>query len=117
MPRVVRAQHAEPLSVQREPARGALVRKVDDLHEVATREAFIEREEPGASFVAVAHHRGELDVQVRAEPVPGLERVQQLLRGRGPEGVISQFVGQEFFLADELRLVAVPADAARPIVR
>ena len=34
VPRVVRAQHAEPLSVQREPARGALVRKVDDLHEV-----------------------------------------------------------------------------------
>ena len=56
-------------------------------------------------------------VEVRREPVHGLERVEQLLVGRRSERVGAHLVLEEGLLAQQRRRVAVVVDAQRPVVR
>ena len=114
---VVFAEDGEPLRVEAKPALGGFVREVNHLQKVSSGEALVQREESGLVALGVVDERGELDVQVCAEPVPRSKRAHEFLGGGRAEGTVADLVGEELFLSEEGGEVAVVGDAAGPIVR
>eukprot|EP00982_Pelagococcus_subviridis_P001753 13953-Pelagococcus_subviridis.AAC.1 len=114
---MVRFHDRQPLGVETKSAARVFLRQVHDLHEVATRQALIQREKLRDPAAVVTHHRRELDVQMRAEPIRRFERVKQRLPGRRPQRVRSELVGEKLLFANQVVHLSVPRDASGPIVR
>mmetsp|Transcript_19858 Transcript_19858/g.65659 ORF Transcript_19858/g.65659 Transcript_19858/m.65659 type:complete len:393 (-) Transcript_19858:193-1371(-) len=113
-----RAEDRDPLGVVAQHGGRAVAIDGDQLHKVALREALVEGEEAsGARSGGVLHHRRELDVQVRREPVVGLEVLEQLLAGGRAEGAVPHLVAQKGLFAEQRVCVAHRGDVGGPVVR
>lgn len=93
---------------------------LEDLHEVPSWDGFVQGQELrvmiARAIARMPDHSGKLHVQVRSEPVCGLERVQDVFQGRISQPSSFHVSTKEWFLLQQLLSIPVILYPSGPIV-